>query len=104
MRANLLDVRRDLRTQNKKAHLKYLPEWPFLKLVVVDGENREERLPEEDIDEIVEVYLGLRERPERPAAQDGGGARGRGRGRGRGGRGNRRGYRGRGDGGGAPRQ
>ena len=97
VRSNLLDMRKDLRRQQKKAHLKYIPEWPFMKLVVIDGDQREERLPEEDPDEILEIYFGLRERPERPELDPDNPAaagRGNGRGRGRGHRGGANGYRG----------
>ena len=64
VRANLLDRRRSIRTQeHRRAHLKYLPDWPFMRLVAGDpGEEKEEINPEEDMDEILEIYLGLRKR------------------------------------------
>ena len=34
--------------------------------MVDEGDEREEKLPEEDPEKILEVYLGLRERPVKP--------------------------------------
>ena len=43
-----------------------MPEWPFLKLVVTEDDDRQEILPEEDLEEILEIYFGMRERPKKP--------------------------------------
>ena len=71
VRANLLDVRRDVKKKTqKKVHLKYLPQWPFMKLMIGEGNEREEQLPEESMEEILEIYFGLRERPEKAKNDD----------------------------------
>ena len=67
MRTSLLDVRKDIRKGGGKAFLKYQPEWPFMKLVVGEGDAREEMRPEESMDFILEIYLGMRKRPNKRA-------------------------------------
>ena len=96
MRANLLDRRFDIRQQGGRATLRYLKEWPFFALHAEYPDGRKEVLkPEEDVDEICEIYVGVRDRPKREdtragqrrAARDarGGGGGGRNNLRGRGG-------------------
>ena len=72
LRYNLLQVRKDKRKVNKtlKCHIRYHAEWPFVTLVCGEGATRTEVKPEEDPDEVVSIFLGLTERPDRPGKDD----------------------------------